>query len=132
MDRAPNEVLLTAAAAPGCRHPWYLQRAVLVGERAFMVCECGREQEIVRGTPESSVWANRRSHAIALDLQRKPVRQFLIVEGEGEGGEFTLESMLDANRDDQEICDWVRYALVGDVLRGGGGAGGEFEIRRVA
>lgn len=44
---------------------------------------------------------------------------------------FPLDSMLSANRDDVELCDWLRDAEVGDVFQTGGAAG-ESTVERVS
>lgn len=36
---------------------------------------------------------------------------------------YSLASMLDANQDDEQICEWLRGAKVGDEFLAGGAAG---------
>lgn len=43
------------------------------------------------------------------------------------GGEFTMVDMVNANKHDQDVCDWLSTAQVGDVCPLGGET-----VRRVA
>jgi hypothetical protein len=47
-----------------------------------------------------------------------------------------LSEMLKANRDDEELCEWLRRSAQqgkpGDTLHTGGGAAPRTEVRRIA
>jgi hypothetical protein len=49
-----------------------------------------------------------------------------------DGMAYSLASMLEANRDDADICAWLRSARIGDEFQAGGGAAPEIVIKRVA
>jgi hypothetical protein len=48
-----------------------------------------------------------------------------------DGFGYNLASMLEANRDDADICAWLREAKIGDEFQAGGGAAPEIVIKRV-
>ena len=47
-------------------------------------------------------------------------------------GTFTLATMLDGNRDDEELCEWLASAAVTAEYRSGGGAAPVFVTRRIS
>ncbi len=49
-----------------------------------------------------------------------------------DGFPYSLPVMLDANRDDADICAWLLDAKVGDEFQAGGGAAAEILVKRVA
>jgi hypothetical protein len=44
------------------------------------------------------------------------------VEGDGLTGTWSLAEMLEANKDDDHLCAWMRCALPGEKYTCGGGA----------
>lgn len=46
-------------------------------------------------------------------------------------GGGTLAEMLESNRDDADLCDWLQRAKPGDTFHAGGGAAPRVEVRRV-
>jgi hypothetical protein len=45
---------------------------------------------------------------------------------------YSLASMLDANQDDAEVCEWLNGAKIGDEITFGGGAMTQTVIKRLS
>ena len=67
------------------------------------------------------------------EVSRKQAEPHFTLQWAGEPADgFSAASMLDANRDDAEVCEFVRGASIGDELRTGGGAAPACTLRRVS
>lgn len=65
-------------------------------------------------------------------LPRPPSEAWFSVEVEGDGltGTWALSEMLDANKDDDHLCAWLRCAAPNEKYQGGGGAAPIFIVER--
>lgn len=70
--------------------------------------------------------------AEVLKLESQPGQPWFSVEVEGDGltGTWALSEMLEANKDDDHLCAWMRCAATGEKYQGGGGAAPIFIVER--
>lgn len=65
-------------------------------------------------------------------IVRTPEPLFTHTEQDAGAVPVGLSEMLAANREDEDLCDWLRRAQPGGTRRVGGGAAALIEVRRVA
>jgi hypothetical protein len=76
--------------------------------------ESGPDQKVLDLV--NAAWNVTRAKGFYRTLQEYPMKLFVVA-----GSTHTLVSMLEANADDPDCCDWLNTAQCGDVLHDGEG-----------